>query len=388
MRRFYFDHNATTPVSDEVLEVLISALTDIPGNASSIHDYGQAAKRRLEMARRSVASAIKADAREIVFVSGGTEADNLAVLGAVRAHAGGRKHVVTTAIEHAAVLKACAQLQSEGVEVTYVPVGSDGVVDPDDIRLALRPDTVLISVMHVNNETGVVQPVEQIGWLARDLGVTFHVDGVQAPGKVPIDLSTLHANLYSISGHKLNAPKGTGALFVRDGTKLAPILYGGHHERDRRAGTENVPGAIALAHAAEWITANFEDETERVRELRDLLEEGILERVPEVRINGAKASRGPNTTNICFDAIEGQAMVISLDLKGFAVSSGSACSSGAVEPSHVLLAMGLTPERARSSVRFSLGRGNTLDQVDALIEAVAESAGQLRRLSPAWKVTA
>jgi cysteine desulfurase len=296
--------------------------------------------------------------------------------------------VVTTTIEHAAVLKACAQLQSEGVEVTYVPVGSNGVVDPDDIRLALRPETVLISVMHVNNETGVVQPVEQIAWLARDIGIAFHVDGVQAPGKVPVDLSTLHAGLYSIAGHKINAPKGTGALFVREGTKLAPILLGGHHERDRRAGTENVPGAIALAHAAQWISANFDDETERVRELRDLLEEGIVERVPEVTINGAKAPRSPNTTNICFDAIEGEAMVISLDLKGFAVSSGSACSSGAVEPSHVLLAMGLSRERARSSVRFSLGRGNTLDQVDALIEAVTESARQLRRLSPVWKVTA
>lgn len=388
MQRFYFDHNATTPVSDEVLEVLIPALAGVYGNGSSIHYFGQVAKQRMEMARRSLAGAIQADAREIVFVSGGTEADNLAILGSVRANPAARKHVVTTSIEHVAVLKACAQLEREGVEVTYVPVGANGVVDPDDIRLALRPETVLVSVMHVNNETGVLQPVARIGALARELGVTFHVDGVQALGKAEVNLSTLPADLYSLSGHKVNAPKGVGALFVRRGTRLAPVLYGGHHERDRRPGTENIPGVVAFAHAAEWAVANLDDEAERIRELRDLLEEGIRERVPAVTVNGGAAPRGPNTTNICFEAIEGEAMVISLDLKGFAVSSGSACSSGAVEPSHVLTAMGLTPERARSSVRFSLGRGNTLDQVDALIEAVAEAAAQLRRLSPAWKVTA
>jgi cysteine desulfurase len=388
VQRFYFDHNATTPVSDEVLKVLIPALAGVYGNGSSIHYFGQMAKQHMELARRALASAVGADAREIVFVSGGTEADNLAVLGSVRANPAARKHVVTTTIEHVAVLKACAQLEREGVEVTYVPVGSNGAVDPDDIRLALRPETVLVSVMHVNNETGVLQPVAEIGALARELGVTFHVDGVQALGKVEVNLAKLPVNLYSLSGHKLNAPKGVGALFVRRGTKLAPILYGGHHERDRRPGTESIPSLVAFAHAAEWAVANLDDEAERIRELRDLLEEGIRERVPAVTVNGGSSPRGPNTTNICFEAIEGEAMVISLDLKGFAVSSGSACSSGAVEPSHVLMAMGLTPDRARSSVRFSLGRGNTLDQVDALIEAVAESAAQLRRLSPSWKVTA
>jgi cysteine desulfurase len=388
VQRFYFDHNATTPVSDEVLKVLIPALAGVYGNGSSIHYFGQVAKQHMETARRTLAGAIGANAREIVFLSGGTEADNLAILGSVRANPAPRKHVVTTTIEHVAVLKACAQLEREGVEVTYVPVGADGLVDPDDIRLALRPETVLVSVMHVNNETGVVQPVARIGALARDLGVTFHVDGVQALGKVEVNLAALPADLYSLSGHKVNAPKGLGALFVRRRTKLAPVLHGGHHERDRRPGTENIPGVVAFAHAAEWAVANLEDEAERIRELRDLLEEGIRERVPEVSVNGGAAPRSPNTTNIRFEAIEGEAMVISLDLKGFAVSSGSACSSGAVEPSHVLTAMGLTAERARSSVRFSLGRGNTLDQVDALIEAVAESAAQLRRLSPAWKVTA
>ncbi|MGA3024022.1 MAG: cysteine desulfurase family protein [Bryobacteraceae bacterium] len=388
MQRSYFDHNATTPVSDEVLKVLIPALAGVYGNGSSIHYFGQVAKQHMEMARRTLAAAIGADAREIVFVSGGTEADNLAVLGSVRANPAARKHVVTTSIEHVAVLRACAQLEREGVEVTRVPVGGDGLVDVDDIRLALRPETVLVSVMHVNNETGVVQPVARIGALARELGVTFHVDGVQALGKVEVNLSKLPADLYSLSGHKVNAPKGVGALFVRRGTRLAPVLHGGHHERDRRPGTENIPGVVAFAHAAEWAVANLDDEAERIRELRDLLEEGIRERVPGVTVNGGAAPRSPNTTNIRFEAIEGEAMVISLDLKGFAVSSGSACSSGAVEPSHVLTAMGLTAECARSSVRFSLGRGNTLDQVDALIEAVAEAAAQLRRLSPAWKVTA
>jgi cysteine desulfurase len=388
VQRFYFDHNATTPVTDEVLKVLIPTLAGVYGNGSSIHYFGQVAKQHMEMARRSVATAVGADPREIVFVSGGTEADNLAILGSVRANPAARKHVVTTSIEHVAVLQACAQLEREGVEVTYVPVGTDGLVDPDDIRLALRPETVLVSVMHVNNETGVVQPVARIGALARELGVTFHVDGVQALGKVEVNLSTLPADLYSLSGHKVNAPKGVGALFARRGTRLAPVLHGGHHERDRRPGTENVPGVVAFAHAAEWAVANLDDEAERIRELRDLLEEGIRERVPAVIVNGGTSPRSPNTTNICFEAIEGEAMVISLDLKGFAVSSGSACSSGAVEPSHVLTAMGLTPESARSSVRFSLGRGNTLDQVDALIEAVTEAAAQLRRLSPAWRVTA
>lgn len=388
VQRFYFDHNATTPVSDEVLKVLIPTLAGVYGNGSSIHYFGQVAKQHMEMARRTLASAVGADAREIVFLSGGTEADNLAILGSVRAKTATRRHVVTTSIEHVAVLKACAQLEREGVEVTYVPVGSNGLVDPVDIRLALRPETVLVSVMHANNETGVLQPVAEIGALARELGVTFHVDGVQALGKVEVNLSTLPVDLYSLSAHKVNAPKGVGALFVRRGTKLAPVLHGGHHERDRRPGTENIPGVVAFAHAAEWAAANLDDEAERIRELRDLLEEGIRERVPAVTVNGGAVPRSPNTTNICFEAIEGEAMVISLDLKGFAVSSGSACSSGAVEPSHVLTAMGLTPDRARSSVRFSLGRGNTLDQVDELIEAVAEAAAQLRRLSPSWKVTA
>lgn len=369
--RYYFDHNATTPVAPEVLDSMIPALADVYGNASSIHHHGQIAKQRLEMARRQVAAFLGCDPREIVFVSGGTEADNLAILGTAP------RHAITTAIEHPAVLNTFAQLAG----VTIVPVGSDGVVDPDDIRRALRPGTDLISVMHANNELGTVQPIEQIAAIAREAGVLLHVDGVQGAGKLPVDMRTLGADLYSISGHKLYAPKGIGALFVRKGTTLKPILFGGKHEHQRRAGTENVPGAVALGRAVELPR---HDESP----LRDRLEQGILDRVPNTGVNGSRNSRVPNTTNIYFDGVEGEALLISLDLKGFAVSSGAACSSGAVEPSHVLLAIGLSRERAKSSLRFSLGRGNTVEQVDALIDAVAESAAHLRKLSPTYTARA
>lgn len=382
--RFYFDHNATTPVSAEVLETLAVVLRDVWGNASSIHYWGQAAKQRLETARRQVAALIGARPQEIVFLSGGTEADNLAILGTVRRAPKPRKHVITTAVEHPAVLATCAQLQREGVEVTYLPVSSEGLVDPDDVRRALRPETVLVSVMHANNEIGVIQPLSDIARITREAGVLFHSDGVQALGKIPVNVEALGVDLYSLSGHKIYAPKGIGALYVRRGTPLAPILYGGHHERDRRPGTENVPGAVAFGAAASWMQANLEPEALRLAALRDRLERGILERIPQATVNGGNAPRTPNTTNISFAGVEGEAMVIALDLKGFAVSTGSACSSGAIEPSHVLIALGLPAEKAKASVRFSLGRSNTAEQVDALIEAVAEVAARLRRLSPTY----
>jgi cysteine desulfurase len=382
--RFYFDHNATTPVSPEVLEVLIAVLRDVYGNASSIHHYGQAAKHRLEMARRQTSALIGAKPREIVFLSGGTEADNLAILGTVRAVSKARKHVITTAIEHPAVLSTCGQLAREGVEVTYVRVGAGGVVDPDDVRRALRPQTVLISVMHANNELGTVQPIEEISRIAREAGVTMHSDGVQALGKIPVDVNALGVDLYPMSGHKIYAPKGVGALFVRKGTRLGSILFGGHHERDRRPGTENVAGAAAFGQAAEWIRSNLETEASRLQELRDRLEQGILDRVPQAYVNGRRGARTPNTASICFEGLEGEAQVIALDLKGFAVSTGAACSSGTVEPSHVLTAIGLPAERARASLRFSLGRSNTIQQVDALVEAVAATAEHLRKLSPTY----
>lgn len=382
--RSYFDHNATTPVSRQVLDTLVPALSEVYGNASSIHHQGQIAKQRLEMARRQVASFLHCDPREIVFLSGGTESDNLAIFGTAR----GAGHAITTAIEHPAVLNAFAQLEREGVDVTYVRTGSDCIVDPDDVRRAVRLDTALISVMHANNETGAIQPVEEIAAIAKTAGIPFHVDGVQAAGKIPVDVNSLGADLYSISGHKIYAPKGIAALCVRNGVKLRPILHGGRHERERRPGTENVPGAVALGRACELSTRDLASEFERITELRNRLEQGILDRVPSAGVNGSRSHRVPNTTNIHFDGIEGESIVISLDLKGFAVSSGSACSSGAVEPSHVLLAMGLDRERAKSSVRFSLGRDNTVEQVDALIDAVAASAAQLRSISPTYTARA
>jgi len=384
VQRFYFDHNATTPVSTAVLEVLVRALLEVPGNASSIHQEGQFARQRLETARRETAALLGCDPKEIVFLSGGTEADNLAILGTVRPHQAAKKHVITAAIEHPAVLNPCRELEREGVEVTYLPPGPDGAVNPEAVRRALRPDTILISVMHANNETGVLQPIQEISAIAREAGVLLHVDGVQAAGKIPVDVRALGVDLYSISGHKFYAPKGVGALYVKNGTPLHPIQFGGRHERERRPGTENVPGAIALGNAAAAARADLASEPARWADLRDRLESGILARVPDSGVNGGGAPRVSNTTNIYFDGLEGEALVIALDLKGFAVSSGSACSSGAVEPSHVLLAMGLDRERARASLRFSLGRSNTAEQVDALIDAVAECAAHLRKLSPTY----
>ena len=385
VRRFYFDHNATTPVSQSVLEVLVAALLEVPGNASSIHQDGQLAKQRLEAARREVSALLGSEPKELVFTSGGTEADNLAILGSLHAMVTPfEKHVVTTAIEHPAVLNPCRELYPSAASVTYVRPRPDGVVDPEDIRRAMRPETVLVSVMHANNETGTLQPIAEIAAIAHAGGALMHSDGVQAAGKIPVDVRALGVDLYSISGHKFYATKGIGALYVKSGTRLRSIQFGGKHERERRPGTENVPSAVAMAKAAAIARGTLPIEQSRLSDLRDRLEAGILGRVPDTGVNGPGGGRTPNTSSIYFDGLEGEALVISLDLKGFAVSSGSACSSGAVEPSHVLLAMGLKPERARASLRFSLGASNNEEQVDALIEAVAGSVAQLRKLSPTY----
>jgi len=361
----------------------------VPGNASSIHQDGQTARQRLEMARRETGALLGCEPKELVFTSGGTEADNLAIFGSVQANSAQHKHVITTAIEHPAVLNPCRELERTGAAVTYIRPGSDGLIDPADIRGALRPETLLVSVMHANNETGTLQPIAEIAEIVHEAGALMHSDGVQAAGKIPVDVQALGVDLYSISGHKFYAPKGIGALYVKNGTKLRPIQFGGKHERERRPGTENVPSAVAMGKAAEIARGALGIEKARLERLRDRLETGILARVPDSGVNGRGlagrgTSRTPNTTNIYFDGLEGEALVISLDLKGFAVSSGSACSSGAVEPSHVLLAMRLAPERARASLRFSLGASNNEEQVDALIDAVAESAAQLRKLSPTY----
>jgi cysteine desulfurase len=371
----YFDHNATAPVHPEVLTFYAEALSMQYGNASSIHHFGQSAKRALETARREIGESIGCGPREIVFTSGGTESDNLAIFGIARLR--GACHIVTSAIEHPAVLNACARLEKEGFSVTYVHPSSDGIVSPAEIRAALRPETALVSVMHANNETGVMQPIAEIAAVAHEGSAVFHTDAVQTAGRLRLNVNDLGADLLSIGGHKFGAPKGIGALYVRKGVSISPVIYGGHHERDRRAGTENVPGAMALGKAA-----SLAENWSSLAALRDRVEAGILQRVPDSSVNGPTDRRLPNTSNIRFRGVEGEAMTIALDLRGYAVSSGSACSSGAVEPSHVLLAMGLTPEEARSSVRFSLGPANTREQIDGLIEAVVQSVEHLRRISP------
>ena len=381
MQRFYFDHNATTPVAPEVLETLASCLGQVYGNASSIHHFGQGAKQRMEAARRQLASLIGCQPSSLVFTSGGTEADNMAVLGVVRAAPGAARHAIVSAVEHPAVLGPCEQLEREGVEITRLRVSPDCLVDPEDVRRALRPETVLVSVMHANNELGTIQPIAEIARIARAAGVTLHVDGVQALGKIPVDVEALGVDLYSMSAHKLYAPKGVGALYVRKGTAMAPIAFGGHHERDRRPGTENVPGIAAFGAAAELAARTLAAESERLAALRDRLENAILERIPRAGVNGSRSRRTPNTANMHFDGIDGEALVIALDLRGFAVSTGAACSSGAIAPSHVLVNMGLSAERARASMRFSLGRSNTAGQVDALVDALAGAVEHLRRIA-------
>jgi cysteine desulfurase len=381
VQRFYFDHNATTPVAPEVLDRAVSCLGQVYGNASSIHYFGQSAKQRLEEARRELAALIHAVPAEVVFTSGGTEADNLAVFGVTRASRRSAKHIITSAIEHPAVLASCEQLEREGVAVTRLPVSAGGVVDPESVRRALRPETVLISIMHANNELGTVQPIAGIARIAREAGVPLHSDGVQALSKIPVDVDALGVDLYSVSAHKIYAPKGVGALYVRPGTRLQPLAFGGHHERDRRPGTENVPGIAAFGAAAELAGRTLAEESERLAGLRDRLEKAVLDRIPRAAVNGSLSNRTPNTSNIRFDGIDGEALVIALDLRGFAVSTGAACSSGAITPSHVLTAIGLSADQARASMRFSLGRSNTAEQVDALVDALAAAVEHLRRIS-------
>jgi cysteine desulfurase len=339
----------------------------------------------METAREQVARLINCRPSEVVFTSGGTEADNAALVGMVEAARAESRHVVTTAVEHHAVLHTAKALEKRGVSVTYVRVGSTGVVDPADVERALRPETVLISVMHANNELGTIQPLEEIGRVARDRDIYFHTDAVQSVGKIPVDVERLGVDLLSLSAHKLYGPKGVGALFVRKGTILRPLLYGGHHERDRRPGTENVPGIVGLGKAAELAREHLAEDTTRMSALRDRLEQGILRSVPLVTVNGDPQQRLPNTTSLAFDHIEGEGFVIAMDLRGIACSTGAACSSGSLEPSHVLAAMGRTPEQARSSIRFSLGRFTTAEDIDQTLEVVPAVAEQLRAVSPHYR---
>jgi len=402
-------------MAPEVLDAMMPYFSERFANASSIHSEGQRARYAVEGARESVAALIGAKAAEIVFTSGGTEADNLAIFGTMAAARGGlkesergagggdveaggaspaptagegataRRHVITSAIEHSAVLNACQKMERDGVEVTYIGVGADGIVDPEEVRRALRPETVLISIMHANNELGTIQPIEAIGEIAREAGVAFHTDAVQAAGKIPVDVKRLGVNLLSLSAHKIYGPKGTGALYVKAGTRLDPMFYGGHHERDKRPGTENVAGIVGLGRAADSARALLGESAARIAMLRDRFESAILEMVPQCRINGDRARRVANTTNMTFAGAEGESLVIALDLRGVACSSGSACSSGAVEPSHVLTAIGLTAEEGRSSVRFSLGRTTVDAEIDFAVNAVREAVGHLREISPTYR---
>ena len=394
MKRVYLDHNATTAVEPEVLAAMLPYLSGEYGNAASIHAFGQKARAAVETAREQVAALIGARPQEIVFTSGGTEADNHAIFGIVQAllsatddakDVAGSKHVITTTIEHEAVLNTCQALEKRGVDVTYLPVNEEGLISARALGQASRKETVLITVMHANTELGTVQPLEEIGRIAADADIYFHTDAVQSAGKVSIDVNAARLDLLSLSGHKFYAPKGIGALYIRGGTRLQQLLYGGHHQRGFRPGTENVPAIVGLGQAAEIARKSLAQDAARVAALRDRLEQGLLSRIPQAKANGAKAPRTPNTTNIMFPGIEGEALVIALDLKGLACSTGAACSSGAVEPSHVLTAIGLSPEEARSSLRFSLGRHTTAAEIDFALQIVPAAVEQLRALSPTYR---
>ncbi len=381
MHRVYLDNNATTPVLPEVFEAMRPWFGERFGNASSIHHHGQETRAAVEDARESVAKLLGCSASEIVFTSGGTESDNLAIAGFVAPG----DHVITSSVEHHAVLHAAKHLEETGCELTILPVDGRGLIDPADVKRALRPTTKMISVMMANNETGVLQPVEEIGQVAAEAGVYFHSDAVQAAGKVPIDVHRIGCHALSISGHKMHAPQGVGALYVKKGTRLKPLFYGGRHERSRRAGTENVPGIVALGKAAELARIGLENgDSQKIAVMRNRLEQGILRRVEEAGVNGSETTRVPNTTNLHFDHIEGEALVIALDLKGLAVSTGAACSSGAIGPSHVLLAMGLRPDRARASIRFSLGKQTNEADIDFALALVPETVAHLRAISPSY----
>jgi len=383
VRRIYMDANATTPLLPEVMEAMRPYWMEHFGNASSIHLHGQHAHAAVDRARTTMADFLNCHAAEVVFNSGGTEGDNTALVGLLRPG----DHFVTTAIEHSAILEAARRLAEKGVETTFVAPKPSGLIDPEEIRRAIRPETRLISMMLANNETGVLQPVEEIGKIAREAGIFVHIDAVQGAGKVELDVRRFGCHLLTISGHKMHGPKGVGAMFVRRGTPIEPLLVGGSHERRRRAGTENVPGIVGLARAAEAAMHSLEDGTiDRLGALRDRLEAGLLE-IEGTGVNGGwdgdkRVPRVANTSNIWFDQLEGEALVIALDLKGVCISGGSACHSGATEPSHVLMAMGLDKTRARASLRFSLLKTATEDYVEYVLKVVPEAVGHLRALSP------
>jgi cysteine desulfurase len=382
--RIYLDYNATTPVDPAVLEAMLPFFSGHFGNAASIHTTGQKARSAVETAREQVSALIHAHPQEIIFTSGGTESDNHSIFGMIDPTNYADANLISTVIEHEAVLNTCQALAARGVTVAYLAANRDGQIDPQHLRSLLReiPETSLVSVMHANNELGTLQPLEEIGHIASEADVYFHTDAVQSAGKLPIDVNALQVDLLSLSAHKIYGPKGVGALYIRSGTPLRQFLFGGHHQRGFRPGTENVAGIVGLGKASELAAASLERDATRISALRDDLERGLLQRVPQSRVNAATAPRTPNTTNILFPGVDGEALLIALDLKGLSCSTGSACSSGAVEPSHVLTAIGLAPAEARSSLRFSLGRCTTREEIDAALLAIPQAVEQLREISP------
>lgn len=384
MRRIYFDHSATTPVLPEVVEAMLPCFTEHFGNASEPHLPGREAKKLLETSREAIARAMGAQPEEIIFTSGGTESDNLALKGVAEALSKKGNHIITSSIEHPAIGNTCKYLQRRGFEITYVPVDKYAIVDPDDVAAAITDRTILISIMHANNVVGSIQPIAEIGKIARERGIIFHTDAVQSFGTLETDVAELNVDLMSMSSHKLHGPKGVGALYIQKGTKLTPQMQGGEHERRRRAGTENVPGIVGFAKAVEIAMAEREEKVERLEELRKYLVAGVLERIEEVSYNGHSEKRLPGNANFSFKYIEGESVVLQLDMVGIAVSSGSACASASLEPSHVLLAMGLTAEDAHGSLRVTMGRSNTKEEVDYFLEVLPEVVGKLRRMSPLY----
>ena len=380
-RRVYLDHNASTPVHPEVVAEMLPYFGEVFGNPSSIHGFGRDAREGVDTARERIARFLGTNPDEIVFTSGGTESDNFGVKGLALAR--GRGHIITTRIEHHAVLRSAQALEAQGFTATYLSVDAQGRVDPDDVRNAIRPDTIAISVMHANSEVGTIQPVTEIGRIAREHDIPFHVDAVQTVGKVPVDVEAMHIDVLSFSGHKIYGPKGIAALYIRKGTKMVSIQHGGEHERRRRAGTENVPGIIGLGKAVEVRARDMQEEAGRVSALRDRLWTGIAARVPEVKLNGHPTERLPGTANICYRHVESESIVLGLDLRGIATSAGSACTSGNVEPSHVLVAMGLPLDWAMGAVRSSLGRSTTAEDIDYVIESIEPLVRKLRQAVPA-----
>ena len=388
MKRIYLDHAATTPMRHEVVEAMLPFLRERFGNPSTLYSYGQEAKKAIDGAREKVAQVMNANSSEIVFTSGGTESDNFAISGVAWANQKRGNHIITSSIEHHAVLNICKFLERRGFEVTYLPVDNHGLVSPDDVKKAVRKDTILISIMHANNEIGTIEPVEEIGKIAKEEGIYFHTDGVQTFGHIPIDVNMLNVDLLSASAHKLYGPKGVGCLYIRKGVRIVPFLYGGAQENKRRASTENVAGIVGFGKAAELAIKEMEEEGNRLIPLRDRLIKEILEKISFTRLNGHPTKRLPGNVNVCIEFVEGESMILQLDINGICASSGSACTSSIIEPSHVLLAIGIPPAVAQGSLRFTLGRDNTNEDIDYLLEILPTVVERLRAMSPLYQKNA